>query len=155
MFKTGLSRMKARICLESLIVGALLAVTSLCAQAVEVYQWTDENGVVHFSQWAPGDTVEEFETVRVSDGSAPDNGIGISEADDPEGYQAHREEMDALWADIEAKREADRDRQASQPSTQIVYVYDDDEYGYPFFYNGYYKRPPFNRPGRPPMRPRP
>ena len=37
-------------------------------QAVEVYQWTDENGVVHFSQWAPGESQENVETVRVEGG---------------------------------------------------------------------------------------
>lgn len=129
-------------------------VLSAPAVAVEVYQWTDENGVVHYSQFAPGDEAHEVETVRLEGGEAGDHGIGISEADDPEGYKAHREEMDALWANMEARREAERERQEQAPTTEVVYypyeTYDD----YPYFYPGLGLRPP-SRPERPPLRPTP
>jgi len=123
-----------------------LAITA-CAPvlAIEVYQWTDDSGVVHFSQWAPGDEVKEVETVSVEGGGQQDNGIGISEADDPEGYQAHREEMETLWAEIEARREAERERQARAPSTEIVYLNPEPDYGNPFFFPGRGLRPPFRR----------
>ncbi|NNJ77628.1 MAG: DUF4124 domain-containing protein, partial [Xanthomonadales bacterium] len=35
---------------------ALAMTASLQAQATEVYKWTDENGVVHFSDMKPADT---------------------------------------------------------------------------------------------------
>lgn len=125
------------------------------AQTVEVFQWTDEDGVVHFSQWAPEEDVSGVETFSVDSRGAAENGIGISEADDPEGWQAHREEMDALWAEMDARREADRERRANQPTTEVVYVYDQPSYGYPFFFNGFRPDRPIHRPGRPPMRPKP
>ncbi len=147
--------MKARIRLIFLAFGVLVVTQAGNAQTVEVFQWTDENGVLHFSQWSPGDAVENVETVSLVGGGELDNGIGISEDDDPEGYQAHREEMEALWADIEARRKAERERQARQPSTEIVYVYDQPEYGYPYFFPGSRLKPPHHQPGRPPLLPQP
>lgn len=134
----------------SYVFGLLAWTVSVPCLALEVYQWTDENGVVHFSQWAPGDEVENVETVSVKGGGRQDNGIGISEADDPEGYKAHREEMAALWARIEARKEAER----RAPSTEIVYLPSEPYYEYPFFGPGFGLRPPF-RPDRPPHRPKP
>lgn len=136
-----------------LVGGLLAAAIAFPAPALEVYQWRDENGVIHFSQWAPDEAVENVETIRVEDGGEKDYGIGVSEQDDPDGYQAHREEMEALWAGIEARREAERERQARAPTTEIVYYpyesYDD----YPYLFPGF-GLPPLP-PDRPPHRPRP
>lgn len=144
--------MMARIGLIIVALGLCTAALPAPGTALEVYQWTDENGVIHFSQWAPAEDVENVETVTVGGGGEGDNGIGISEADDPEGYKAHREEMDALWAEIEARREAERRRQSSGPTSEIVYLPSEPGYGFPFFFPGHGLRPPFkpHRP-RPPM----
>lgn len=125
------------------------ACTTLSAQMVEVYQWTDEDGVVHFSQFAPDEQAGNVETVSVDGGEGASHGLGISEEDDPEGYKAHREEMEALWAEREARREAARNRQAQAPRTEYIYV--QQEYASPFIYPRYGYRPP----NRPPDKPRP
>lgn len=134
-------------------LGALLA-TAISAPvlALEVYQWTDDSGVVHFSQWAPGEAVENLETVSVEGGGRKNHGIGISEEDDPEGYEAHREEMEALWAEIEARREAERRARESAARTEVIYVNAQPAYGYPYLFPGHGFRPPF-KPHRPGQRP--
>ncbi len=132
--------------------GLLLAMASMSTAAMEVYRWTDEDGVVHFSQVAPGSSAEGVRTLDVMGEDEMDSHPGAENDDDPFGYKAHREEMDALWADIEKRREAARQSQAAEPVTQIVYVR--EEAAYPYIYPGYGYRPP-HRPGRPPHRPRP
>lgn len=136
--------------------GLLLLWLTLPVHALEIYQWTDEDGVVHFSQWVPEEQPEGVETVNIQGAGEASNGLGISEEDDPEGYQAHREQMDALWADLEARREADRDRQ--EQATRTEFIYREPEYENPYIFPGYGYRPsnrPPNKPGRPPNRPRP
>ena len=133
-------------------LGLFVAIFATPVVALEVYQWTDENGVIHFSQFAPGDHIDSVETLDVLGEEELGNGLGVSEDDDPYGYKAHREAMDDLWADMEERREAGRQRQAATPSTQIVYVREEAEY--PYVYPGYGLRPP-NRPVRPPHRPDP
>lgn len=132
--------------------------------AVEVYQWTDENGVVHFSQWAPDEDVRDVETVSVKGGAEADNGLGISEEDDPDGYQAHREEMDALWNEIEERRKVARTSQDAAPVPEIIFVGSEPDYAMPYYPPGLrpFPRPrpdhrpgdgPGHRPGRPGDRP--
>lgn len=124
-------------------------------QAEEIYHWVDENGVQVFSQEPPPSTVNDSKTLDLGDGVLSQDGIGISEEDDPEGYQAHREEMDALWADIEARREARRMQQGASPSPEVIYHYVEEYDDYPYLYPGNGLRPP-HRPGqRPPGMERP
>lgn len=137
--------MKAERRFISLACGFLACTLCAPALAMEVYQWTDENGVVHFSQWAPGDEVKGVETVSVDGGGQQDNGIGISETDDPQGYKEHREEMVALWAEIEARQEAERRQRERTPTTEIVYLNSEPDYSNPFFFPGRGLRPPFSR----------
>jgi len=139
-----------------LILFLLVAAPAMPVHALEVYQWTDENGVVHFSQWAPEKQPEDIRTVSIEGGQGAENGLGISEQDDPEGYRAHREQMDALWADMEARREAERERQAQASRTEFIYLQPENNYAYdyPYIFPGYGNRPP-TRPGRPPHKPRP
>lgn len=137
-----------------LITAIMLACLAQSAAAVEVYQWTDENGVVHFSQWAPEGQGENVETVFVEGEEGAANGLGISEEDDPEGYAAHREQMAALRSDMEARREAEQERREQASRAQVVYLPPENT---TYFYPGYGYRPPnrpANRPpGRPPNRP--
>lgn len=141
--------------ISGIICGLLTAAIAFPALALEVYQWTDENGVVHFSQWAPDEAVENVETVRVEGGGEKDYGIGVSEEDDPEGYEAHRKDMEALWAGIEARREAERQARESAPGTEVIYVNAQPDYGYPYLFPGRGLRPPFrpDRPGHSPADP--
>lgn len=135
-------------------LGLGMAAMSTSCSALEVYQWTDQDGVIHFSQWSPGRDVANVETVQVDGGDTTDNGLGVSEQDDPEGYEAHRAEMDALRAEMEARREAGRRRQEASPTPQVVYVpYADPGWG-SYFWPGGGLRPP-HKPGKPPSRPKP
>lgn len=135
-------------------LGLGMAALSTSCPALEVYQWTDQDGVVHFSQWSPGRDVENVETVEVEGGGTAENGLGVSEQDDPEGYQAHRAEMDALWAELEERREAGRRRQEAASTTQVVYLPSEYPGRGPYFWPGGGLRPP-HKPGRPPSRPEP
>lgn len=133
-------------------VAMIAALSAAPVAAVEVYQWTDENGVVHFSQWAPDEQVADVATIDVDD--AGDNGLGISEEDDPDGYQAHREEMAALWSQIEDRRAAAQSRPDPLPATEVIFV--GSEPGYEVFDwdDGFRRGPPWlpdfrPRPGRP------
>jgi len=114
------------------VLGITAAAVATPGFALEVYQWTDKDGVVHFSQWAPAGDVSNVETLDVQGGGKQHNGLGVSEEDDPDGYQAHRDEMDALWDDINKRREAARKQQASNP-TQVVYQNQDQGYLYPYY----------------------
>lgn len=53
-----------------LLIGALLAATSPLALAQEVYTWTDENGVVHFSDTRPAETPAETIQMDATPGGA-------------------------------------------------------------------------------------
>lgn len=138
--------------LASYFLALVLGLYVMPVFALGVYKWTDEAGVVHYSQTAPEEDHEGVEMIDLEADPEAGNGLGISEEDDPEGYQAHREEMDALWADIEEKRERARERRDKQERTEVVYVQSEPQNSYVYPWHGY--RPP-HKPGRPPHRPQP
>jgi hypothetical protein len=131
------------------VLGTTAAAIAAPGFALEVYQWTDKDGVIHFSQWAPAGDVNGVETLDIQGGGKQDNGLGVSEDEDPDGYQAHREEMDALWDDIAKRREAAREKQSSV-QTQVVYQDQDPGYLYPYYPRRFR---PGHRPGDHPDRP--
>ena len=122
------------------------------ANAVEVYQWTDENGVVHFSQWAPTEPEKDVSTLEV-DGSQPP---GYDPEQDLYNVEANQKYMESLWSDREKRQQENRDRQAVQ-GPQIIQQTITPEYGAWPLYPGYGLRPPLrpDRPDRPekPVRP--
>ena len=136
-----------------LLSGFLVLGFALPLQALEVYQWTDEDGVVHFSQWAPEGRHHEVETVSLEGTGEASNGLGISEEDDPEGYRAHREQMAALRAEMQARRESERERREQAAQTEVVYL--QQENPYPYVYPPYGYRPPYKPDRPPPPRPQP
>ena len=121
--------------------------------AVDIYQWTDADGVIHFSQWSPGDDVPGVAAISLEGVEQSDNGIGVSEADDPEGYAAHRQEMDAMRAEMAARREAERERRDDRSGSPVVYVVEQPTYAYPWLPRFERPRPPHHRPSRPQPRP--
>ena len=131
-----------------LILLALAALACPWAEATEVYRWTDENGVVHFSQTPPPPSESEVSKLALDDTRPADY--------DPEadiyGVAAQQERMKALREEMEKKRQG-RERQAPM---QNVTPYRDRTYlNYPIYgYPGYYPRPPY-RPNPPIERPRP
>ena len=135
------------------ILVSLLAcgLTAAPAAAQEIYRWTDENGVVHFSDTAPADRSGGISTVTVEDTRPSDY--------DPEAdiynVAAQAERMQARRENMQKEREArlERQRNAAQqqpaPSNWTTgnavpaWWWDQPGYG----------RPP--RPPRPPERPTP
>ena len=119
------------------------------ANAVEVYQWTDENGVVHFSQWAPTKPEKNVSTLEV-DGSPPP---GYDPEADVYNVEANQKYMESLWSDREKRQEESRKQQAV-PAPQIIQQTIMPEYGAWPVYPAYGLRPPL-RPDRPekPVRP--
>lgn len=130
-----------------------LALAALACQglhATEIYRWTDENGVVHFSQ-TPPPSESEVSKLALRDTRPADY--------DPEadiyGVAEQQERMKALREEREKKRQERLARQ-SQPSPQPVIQYRERDYfNYPIYgYPGNYPRPPY-RPNPPIQRPRP
>jgi len=113
------------------------------ANAVEVYQWTDENGVVHFSQWAPTAPGKDVSTLEV-DGSQPP---GFDPEADLYNVEANQKSMESLWSDFEKQKEESRKQQAV-PGPQIIQQTITPEYGIWPAYPSYGLRPP-QRPDRP------
>ncbi len=60
-----------RIPILTLAVLVLLSAGTASANASEIYQWTDEDGVVHFSDTRPGDGAV-VTTLRVQATNPPD-----------------------------------------------------------------------------------
>lgn len=120
------------------------------AMANEVYRWVDENGVVNFSDAAPGKAQPgaEVNTLTLEDTAPKDY--------DPEqdiyNVAAQAERMQALREELEQEREARREQQRrvqAQPSTPYQSSVNDR---YPYDFPAY-GRPPMRPPGRPPARP--
>ena len=137
------------------ILGLLIMLAPPGLGAETVFHWVDEDGVKHYSQNRPPKSTQGVELIDLVEGGQTDNGIGISEADDPEGYAAHRENMDELWAGIEARREEVQKRESAQPTTEVVFHHVDDEFSYPLAFPPYPVRPGHRPPHRPGHRPGP
>ncbi len=114
------------------------------AHAIEVYQWVDANGVVHFSQNAPPGNVQGVE-VRTLENNPP---ADYDPEEDRYGVQAQAESMAQLRAEMEEKRERDRQQNTSQQPVQQVQQ--PVQSAYPL-----YGRPPYYPGMRPPLKPQP
>jgi hypothetical protein len=113
--------------------------------AADIYRWVDENGVVNFSATAPAGVGAGVDTVILEDNAPKDY--------DPEAdiynVAAQAERMRALREELDAEREARRERERSaarQPPAEQDRPM--AHYGYPYGYPAY-PRPPA-RPPRPP-----
>ena len=131
--------------LATLATLAILVMAGICANpllADEVFTWTDDEGVVHFSQWAPGHTsgVTTLETVS-------SNAADYDPGSDPYSIRNQAARMNETWSKIEERkaerrkrREAEEERAARlQPPT----------YSYPTYGYRYYRpilRPPIYHP---------
>lgn len=120
------------------------------AMADQVYRWVDENGVVNFSDTAPGSAQAgaEVNTLTLEDTAPRDYDPG----QDIYNVAAQAERMQALRDEMEQEREARREQQRriqSQPAAPYPSGVND---GYPYEFPAY-GRPPLEPPGRPPARP--
>ena len=118
------------------------------AAAQEIYRWTDENGVVNFSDTAPASESGGVSTVTVEDTRPSDY--------DPDAdiynVAAQAERMQAMRENMQNEREARRERNAArqQPAPSNWST----GYAVPAWWWGPgYGRPP--RPPQPPERPTP
>ena len=118
--------------------------------ATEVFQWTDDDGVIHFSQWMPAHT-RDVRTLVLASQSAEE----YDPNDDPYSIRNQARRMSDTWSKLEQRKEDRRkrrdeaaERAARQPPT---YYYP----AYPY-YDRYYRpvvRPPIYRPGLPYVKP--
>lgn len=118
----------------------LLAVSP--APAIEVYQWVDANGVVHFSQNAPPGNVQGVE-IRTLENDPP---ADYDPEQDIYGVQAQAESMAQLRAEMKKKRE----RRQNAPQQPLPLDQQPVQPAYPF-----YGRPPYYPGMRPPLKPGP
>jgi len=120
----------------------LLSACAASANASEIYQWTDEDGVLHFSDTVPGDGAV-VTTLRVQASNPRD----YDPLEDPYSIRNQAERTNATWAELEKAREAreEKRREEAERSSRYAPVpYD------PYLY---YSRPAyfsFARPGRHP-----
>jgi len=126
----------------------LLGVAPVVAQ--EIYRWVDANGVVNFSDTAPGAETPGISTVVLED---------IRPADydpEPDVYDVagQSERMQALREEMARERDARREREQTASHTESPSYDGPVQYGYPVRYP-LYPRPPMRPPARPPTGPQP
>jgi hypothetical protein len=97
---------------RSLLLLALIALMMAAgAQAKEVYRWTDENGVVHFSDRKPAE-VRDFDLSEVPD-SAPATGSSpYGTAPEPDEPSAAEQRREAIAQQKQKAREVNAERDA-------------------------------------------
>lgn len=136
---------------KALILAAAMLVAAP-AVGEQVYHWTDEEGVVHFSQWMP-ENVDEVDTLFIASNGSRE----YDPSDDPYSIRNQAERTSETWVKLEEKkaerRKARRDeaeRTAQQPAYRYPYYA-----SYPYsnrYYPPYYPpvvRPPVHRPIHP------
>lgn len=128
-----------------------LLIAGICAgpsRAGEVFTWTDDEGVVHFSQWAPqhAANVKTLNTVSR-------NPVDYDPGADPYSIQNQAARVNETWSKVEERnaelrkrREEEEERVARMRPPAYEYPY------YPYYQHSYY-RPPIGPPMRPIVRP--
>lgn len=127
---------------------ATLVIAGICANpalADQMFTWTDEAGVVHFSQWAPNHTAG-VTTLKTASSNAADYDPGS----DPYSIQNQAARMNETWSKIEERRAERRKRreEAEERTARLqppTYYYPD----YPYNYYRPIVRPPIHRPVHP------
>ena len=126
---------------------------SNAAKADEIFRWVDDEGVVHFSQWAPPQDIDNVATLIVHSTNPPD----YDPANDPYSIGNQAARTSETWQALEAQREDRRERRLEaeererkrQESQRYVYQ------PYPYYSRPFYHRP-IHLPVRPPgHQPRP
>jgi hypothetical protein len=109
------------------------------AFATDVFTWTDETGVTHFSQWAPDD-VDDVSRQVVHATNPP----GYDPQEDPYSVSNQAERTSEMWAALQARREERRDRnrgdEAVPPRKPAASFPEERHYSPAFYYR------PVNRP---------
>lgn len=136
-------------------LGAILTLCLPCvnaSHAADVFTWQDDNGVTHYSQWAPEDDETAASKLIVNANNPP----GYDPAEDPYSIRNQASRVNAVWKSVEERKETRRKRKQDEmrrsqraepysPTTDDAFVY----------YSRPYYRPP-QRPGHGPgFRPHP
>lgn len=128
----------------------LLLATCYNAIAADVFTWKDDEGIVHFSQWAP-DEIGDIKRLTVHSTNPP----GYEPEDDPYSIRNQAARTNETWTDLQERKEARLEKQREE--SQWSSPYDRSQYDY-YAANRYYESPgyfyaPIYRPIRPPIRP--
>lgn len=102
-----------------------LLVAAHAAGAAEIYRWTDDDGVVHYSQWAPVAAVSDAETVEL-----PTQTPGDYDPDaDPYSVLNQAARTHETWKAVASASERPRvERTATQHDEADADAYRDDLY---------------------------
>lgn len=127
------------------VTGFLLAVMLVApVAAAEIYKWVDEDGVTHFSQKPPDESVPGVSEPTIRDTRPSD----YDPDQDFYGVEAQAERMQELRDERKKQRQARLERERNAQKQQAVQYPDSGYYGYPVY------RPGWVNP-RPPLRPVP
>jgi len=129
-----------RIPILTVAVLVLLFAWAASANASEIYQWTEEDGVLHFSDTRPEDGAV-VTTLRVQATNPPD----YDPLEDPYSIRNQATRTNAVWAELDKAREERQEKRREEAKRNLRYApapYD------PYLY---YSRPAyfsFAHPGR-------
>ena len=132
---------------------ATLVIAGICANpslADQMFTWTDEAGVVHFSQWAPNHTAD-VTTLKTASSNAAD----YDPESDPYSIQNQAARMNETWSKIE-ERKAERRKRREEVEERMARL-QPPSYYYPSYPYPYYRpivrlpihRLPIHRPVHP------
>ena len=127
---------------------SMLIMLQYCSylSAAEVFTWQDENGVTHFSQWAPDD-VRDVSKLVVHTNNPPN----YDPLDDPYSIRNQAERTNETWKELEARKEERRERLRKEQEQNVR----NSPQPYDYYYS--YRQPrsywPIHRPIYPPVRP--
>ena len=76
----------------------------------EIYHWVDEDGVVHFSEWAPNPGVQEVATLTVPDTNPP----GYDPNQDQSSIQKQAARTNDRWSELQARRDERKKRRIEE-----------------------------------------
>ncbi len=127
---------------------SVLLLAGICASpalAGEVFTWTDDEGVVHFSQWAPKHTAVVTTLMTVSR-----NAADYDPGADPYSIKNQAARVNKTWSEIEERNAELRKRREEVEERAARVRPPVDEY--PYYQDSYYRpiwRPPFYGPVHP------
>lgn len=127
---------------------AALLIAGICTNsplAGEVFTWTDDEGVVHYSQWAPKDTAVVMTLNTVSR-----NPVDYDPGSDPYSIQNQAARVNETWSKIE-ERNAELRKRREEEEERLARM-QPPVYNYPDYPYNYYRSPvwrPIYRPVRP------
>lgn len=131
----------------------ILVVMTSRASAYEIYQWTDDEGVVHFSQWQPESGTADVNTLTLANTNPPD----YDPVEDDNSILNQAERSNSVWSRLDEKRKAriEERQKAAERAAQYRAQYYQPRYHYPT-YPYYWQKPWYPRPEPyPPHRPIP